>query len=67
MRYLPQVWHLGCGDTAKPACKGRREVARQLSRVGVWKGFVFELGETRVFEVPLLLFERRHFYRSELS
>jgi len=29
--------------------------------------FVFELGETRVFEVPLLLFERRHFYRSELS
>jgi hypothetical protein len=31
------------------------------------KEFVFELGETRVFEVPLLLFERRHFYRSELS
>jgi len=31
------------------------------------KEFVFELGETRVFEVPLLLFEQRHFYRSELS
>jgi hypothetical protein len=29
--------------------------------------FVFELGETRVFEVLLRLFERRHFYRSELS
>jgi hypothetical protein len=31
------------------------------------KEFVFELSETRVFELPLLLFERRHFYRSELS
>src|SRR6266851_5854326 len=28
--------------------------------------FEFETGETRVFEVPLPLFERRHFYRSEL-
>ena len=27
----------------------------------------FEIGEPRVFEVPLPLFERRHFYRSELS
>ena len=24
---LAQVWHLGCGDTAKPACKGRRSCA----------------------------------------
>lgn len=30
------------------------------------KEFDFETGETRVFEVPLSLFERRHFYRSEL-
>ena len=30
------------------------------------KEFEFESGETRVFEVPLSLFERRHFYRSEL-
>lgn len=29
--------------------------------------FEFEIGETRVFELPLLLFERHHFYRSELS
>jgi hypothetical protein len=29
--------------------------------------FSFELGETRVFDLPLLLFERRHFFRSELS
>lgn len=28
--------------------------------------FEFETGETRVFELPLLLFERRYFYRSEL-
>ena len=31
------------------------------------KEFEFETGEPRVFEVPLPLFERRHFYRSELS
>ena len=31
------------------------------------KDFEFEIGEPRVFEVPLPLFERRHFYRSELS
>jgi len=31
------------------------------------KEFAFELGEMRVFELPLLLLERRHFYRSELS
>lgn len=30
------------------------------------KEFEFERGEARVFEVPLPLFERRHFYRSEL-
>ena len=30
------------------------------------KEFEFETGEPRVFEVPLPLFERRHFYRSEL-
>jgi hypothetical protein len=31
------------------------------------KEFAFELGETRVFDLPLFLFERRHFYGSELS
>lgn len=30
------------------------------------KEFEFEASETRVFEVPLPLFERRHFYGSEL-
>lgn len=30
------------------------------------KEFQFEASETRVFEVPLTLFERRHFYASEL-
>jgi hypothetical protein len=31
------------------------------------KQFVFEGSETRVFELPVSLFERRHFYRSELQ
>jgi hypothetical protein len=30
------------------------------------KEFEFKASETRVFDVPLPLFERRHFYRSEL-
>ena len=28
--------------------------------------FSFAAGDTRVFEIPVTLFERRHFYRSEL-
>lgn len=31
------------------------------------KEFEFEPSETRVFDIPLPLFERRHFYRSELQ
>ena len=31
------------------------------------KQFSFAPGETKVFELPMNLFERRHFYRSELS
>ncbi len=31
------------------------------------KDFEFEAIETRLFEVPLSLFVRRHFYQSELS
>jgi DNA-directed RNA polymerase subunit RPC12/RpoP len=31
------------------------------------KEFEFETDETRLFEVPLPLFERRHFYRSQLT
>lgn len=31
------------------------------------KEFEFEVEEARTFELPLVLFERRHFYRSELE
>ncbi|HXP17483.1 MAG TPA: hypothetical protein VN868_10300 [Terriglobales bacterium] len=31
------------------------------------KQFAFAGGETKVFELPLNLFERRHFFRSDLS
>ena len=31
------------------------------------RDFELEAVETRLFEVPLPLFERRHFYRSELT
>ena len=31
------------------------------------KEFAFDVGESRVFELPVSSFERRHFYRSELQ
>ena len=31
------------------------------------KEFEFDNTETRVFEVPAAIFERRHFYRSDLA
>jgi hypothetical protein len=31
------------------------------------KEFAFETNETRVFDLPASLFERRHFYRSEVQ
>jgi hypothetical protein len=31
------------------------------------KQFAFASGETKVFELSLSLFERRHFFRSDLS
>ena len=31
------------------------------------RGFSFDGEDTQVFEVPLYLFERRYFYRSELA
>jgi hypothetical protein len=33
---------------------------------GCGKEFAFGAGDTQVFEIPVALFERRHFYRSEL-
>ena len=70
---------IACSCVTCPKC-GTWVVVTQPTRVGTgedkWrtscsvaeyrKEFVFELGETRVFELPLLPFERRHFYRSEL-
>lgn len=32
-----------------------------------YREFEFSWDETQTFEVPLALFERRHFYRSELE
>jgi len=71
---------IACSCVTCPKC-GTWVVVRQQSESGVskekfrascpvpecGKEFEFEIGETRVFEVPLPLFERRHFYRSELA
>jgi hypothetical protein len=45
---------------------GETKIRERCPVPGCGKEFEFESGETRVFEVPLPLFERRHFYRSEL-
>ena len=77
---LEMADRIACSCVTCPKC-GSWVVLTQPSRVRTgeekWRAncpvsecgneFVFDLGETRVFELPLLLFERRHFYRSELS
>ena len=47
--------------------ENKKEVRERCPVPECGKEFEFEAGETRLFEVPLPLFERRHFYRSELS
>jgi hypothetical protein len=46
---------------------GREKLRANCPAPECEKEFEFESGETRVFEVPLPLFERRHFFRSELN
>jgi hypothetical protein len=60
------MWNLDCRQRANPGSTGQRKVSRQLPGAGMRKKFEFEPGEAQVFDLPLLLFERRHFYRSEL-
>ena len=52
-----------------------REVSREINKDKVdttcpapecGKQFAFAVGETKVFELPMSLFERRHFFLSEL-
>jgi hypothetical protein len=53
------TWARGIDDpavTVKTTC-----TAPQCARE-----FSFETGDTQIFELPVTLFERRHFYRSEL-
>jgi hypothetical protein len=65
--HMSEIWGLGCGETATQNGRDPGKVSRTCPAPECGKEFAFELGETRVFELPLLLFERRHFYRSELS
>jgi hypothetical protein len=44
----------------------RKDKFRANCHAECGEAFEFELSETRVFEIPLPLFERRHFYGSEL-
>jgi hypothetical protein len=74
---LSMADRIACSCVTCPKC-GTWVVVRQRTEIGetkirescpvpeCGKEFEFESGETRVFEVPLPLFERRHFYRSEL-
>ena len=68
---------IACSCVTCPKC-GTWVVVGQRTEIGETKirescpvpecgrEFAFELGETRVFELPMLPFERRHFYGSEL-
>jgi hypothetical protein len=71
---------IACSCVTCPKC-GTWVVVKQQSEFGVrrekfWascpapecgKEFEFESAETRLFELPLAIFERRYFYRSELA
>jgi hypothetical protein len=71
---------IACSCVTCPKC-GTWVVVKQQSELGVrrekfrascplpecGKEFEFESGETRLFELPLTIFERRYFYRSELA
>ena len=75
----PMADRIACSCVTCPKC-GTWVVVRQPSEAGqgnekfgascpapeCGKEFEFERSETRVFELPLPLFERRHFFRSEL-
>jgi hypothetical protein len=70
---------IACSCVTCPKC-GTWVVVRQPNELGsgrekfqagcpapeCGKDFEFEANETRVFEIPLPLFERRHFFGSEL-
>ena len=71
---------IACSCVTCPRC-GTWVVVRQLSELGsgkekfqavcpateCGKDFEFEASEMRVFEILPPLFERRHFYRSEIT
>jgi hypothetical protein len=77
---LEMADRIACSCVTCPKC-GAWVVVKQQDRTGETQEksratcpvpecgneFAFELGETRVFDLPLFLFERRYFYCSELS
>ena len=66
MRDLSEMWDLGCGQRTNRVGIQNRKVPANCPAPECGKEFEFEAIETRVFEVPVPLFERRHFFRSEL-
>ena len=69
-RNIISVWKCGTWVVVRQsfdAGPGREKLRANCPAPECGKEFEFESGETRVFEVPLPLFERRHFFRSELN
>lgn len=61
------TWVVVRGKTVKDASNNNKDRFNTTCPVPeCGEKFAFEGAETRVFELPLFLFERRHFYRSEL-
>ena len=57
-----------CGTwvVVRPQPDGQKKVKMTCPVPECGKEFEFDADETRVFDLPLPLFERRHFFRSEL-
>jgi hypothetical protein len=68
VRNLSGVWRMDCGarSNARDTNDEKMPLKTTCTVPECSKEFSFVPEETQVFELPVSLFERRHFYRSEL-
>jgi len=66
LRHLAEMWAWVVVKQAALVNRGEEKLRASCPVPECGREFAFELGETRVFELPMLLFEWRHFYGSEL-
>lgn len=61
------TWGRAAGAAGHSANAKKEDIRTKCPVSECGKEFSFEASETRLFELPVSLLERRHFYRSDLS